>query len=77
MRNIIDIGNDMVILILEYDPYIVLCCSYIVILPLQYFTTIDQTCGILKILIFQIIVTRIYSNWSIFLDIIGGYPVVP
>ena len=77
MRNIMDIGNDMVILIIEYDPYSVLCFSYIVIFPLQFYATIDQTCGIPKIPIFQIIVIRIHNNWPIFLDIIGSYPVVP
>ena len=77
MRNMMDIGNDMVILIIQYDSYTVWCFSNIVIFLLQFYATIDQTCGILKIPIFQNIVTRIHNNWSIFLDIVGGYPVVP
>ena len=60
MRNIMDIGNDMIILIFEYDPYIVSCFSYIVIFPLQFYATIDQTYRILKIPIFQINVIRIH-----------------
>ena len=46
-RYIIDIRNDIEILIFEYFPYIVLYFSYIVILPFQFYGTIDSTCGIL------------------------------
>ena len=39
--NIMDIGNDMVVLIYEYDLYTVLYFSYIVILPYRFYGSID------------------------------------